>query len=153
MVLTLPTYQIFLVVQANILLAWHHWRWQFKLLWIIKILEIILLSLKWIVCYLSNSKSFFPLAWAEKFNAEFQEYPYDVNLWAILSHSSPSRCLHPTKPSFIVAIPNFSSSLEFHLLWDISAHKKFSTINFSIRILLDLNHSLKTTLVWNMLGF
>ena len=107
----LPTYQISLEVQVNILLAWYHWRWQFSLLWIIKILEMMLLFLIWTVCCLSNSKSSLSLAWAEKCNAEFLEEPGDGNVWVILSHSSSSRCLQPIQPSFTVINPHLSAHL------------------------------------------
>ena len=117
----LPTYQISLDVEVNILLAWYHWWWQFSLLWIIKILEMMLLFLIWTVCCLSNSKSSLSLAWAEKCNAEFLEEPCDGNVWVILSHSSSSRCLQPIQPSSTVINPHFSSSLECHSLWDIES--------------------------------
>ena len=113
----LPTYQVSLKVQVNILLAWYHWWWQFGLLWIIKILEMMLLFLTWTVCCLSNSKASLSLAWAEKRNTEFQEDPCDGTVWAILSHSSSSRWLQPIQPSFTVIIPHLPTSLECHHLW------------------------------------
>lgn len=80
----LPTCQIFLIVKANLLLSWHHGWQQVSLLWITRSLQITLPLPVWIICYLSNSKSFFSLAGTgSSTNTQM------MWLWAVLSHSHP----------------------------------------------------------------